>query len=564
MNIKSIIASSAMIIAGAAIASADMFTDVPSTHWAYQAVSSLSEQGIIDGFPDNTFKGNQNVTRYQLALITAKLLAKVEQGGIGNNDVNTVEKLTVEFADELALLGVKVTSLEDDMQVLKDDVKGLKNDMDTIKSSFNNGRVAKVKLSGEMLVRHTSVKEKDMSTEAHTGTKLRLRMDAQVAENVKAVARWNVISNSHDQAVAGMPGAAWNGSNHATADVDHAYLEVKDMFGFGGDFTFGRRFLTHGHGLVINNILDAVTYNKTSGDVELSFNLIFDDRLGDSTHNIWNINADTKYRGHDLYLGLYHASMSQSALAASVAGILPNFYDNLKDNSGFTDIELGARGDLGNNGYWSYDLGAVYQINSDFAGKDDSYAPTQYEDEKGWMLHGAINWDSKEQWAMKVAYTMVDDEAYMRNISFDERFNDGVENPLEDIMRGGNFDKNYAFADGMNNYIVSNIQDVKIQVEYRPSKTSKHYFRLAYDMVKAKDDAKPCNFFFAGDNNSDSADIINAEYRYRIAENTRIRLGYTNFKYANGNDVNQTVAIGTPDIHHRDYGMFWAEIYSHF
>lgn len=560
MNIKSIIASSAMIIAGAAIASADMFTDVPSTHWAYQAVSSLSEQGIIDGFPDNTFKGNQNVTRYQLALITAKLLAKVEQGGIGNNDVNTVEKLTVEFADELALLGVKVTSLEDDMQVLKDDVKGLKNDMDTIKSSFNNGRVAKVKLSGEMLVRHTSIDEKELGRDVRTGTKLRLRMDAQVAENVKAVARWNVISNSHDQAVAGMPGAAWNGSNHATADVDHAYLEVKDMFGFGGDFTFGRRFLTHGHGLVINNILDALTYNKTSGDVELSFNLIFDDRLGNSTHNVWNINADTKFRGHDLYLGLYYFSLTKDSLADSYAAIEdPHYFDNLNDNSGITDIEFGGKGDLGNNGYWSYDLGAVYQINKNFKQKDSD--PTQYEDKKGWMLHGAINWDSKEQWAMKVAYTMVDDEAYMRNISFDERFNDGVENPLEDIMRGGNFDKNYAFADGINNYIVSNIQDVKIQVEYKPSKTSKHYFRLAYDMVKAKDDAKPCNFFFAGDNNSDSADIINAEYRYRIAENTRIRLGYTNFKYANGNDVNQTGAIGT---HHRDYGMFWAEIYSHF
>ncbi len=558
MNIKSIIASSAMIIAGAAIASADMFTDVPASHWAYQAVNSLSSQGIIEGFPDNTFKGNQNVTRYQLALMTAKLLAKAEQGGLDSNNVNTLEKLTVEFADELALLGVKVTSLEDDMQVLKDDVAGLKTDMNTIKSSFSNGRIERVKLSGEMLVRHTSIDEKELGRDVRTGTKLRLRMDAQVAENVKAVARWNVVNNNHDTAAAGFPGAAWNGSNHATSDVDTAYLQINDMFGFGGDFTFGRRFLSHGHGLVINNFQDAITYNKTSGDVELSFNLIFDDNIGGQTHNLWNINADTKFRGHDLYLGLYYFSLTKDSLADSYAAIDPHYFDNLDDNSGVTDIEFGGKGDLGNNGYWSYDLGAVYQINKNFKQKDSD--PTQYDDEKGWMLHGAINWDSKEQWAMKVAYTMVEDEAYMRNISFDERYNDGIESPLEDIMRGGNFDKNYAFADGMNNYIVSNIQDVKIQVEYRPSKNSKHYFRLAYDMVQAKDDKKPSNFFNGGDNMSDKADVINAEYRYRIAENTRIRLGYTSFKYNNGDDVN----LATSADHHRDYGMFWAELYSRF
>ena len=562
MNIKSIIASSAMIIAGAAIASADMFTDVPSTHWAYQAVSSLSEQGIIDGFPDNTFKGNQNVTRYQLALITAKLLAKVEQGGIGNNDVNTVEKLTVEFADELALLGVKVTSLEDDMQVLKDDVAGLKTDMNTIKSSMTKGEFEKVKLSGEMLVRHTSIDEKELGRDVRTGTKLRLRMDAQVAENVKAVARWNVVNNNHDTAAAGFPGAAWNGSNHATSEVDTAYLQINDMFGFGGDFTFGRRFLSHGHGLVINNFHDAVTYNKTSGDVELSFNLIFDDSMGGSTYNKWNINADTKFRGHDLYLGLYYSSVAKAALVDSYAAIDPTYFDNLHDNSGITEIEFGAKGDLGNNGYWSYDLGAVYQINKNFAQKDED--PTQYKDEKGWMLHGAINWDSKEQWAMKVAYTMVEEETYMRDISFDERYNDGIESPLEDIMRGGNFDNNYAFGDMANSYIITNIQDVKVQLEYRPSKTSKHYFRLAYDMVKNKNNDYASNYFYGGDDASDKADVINAEYRYRIAENTRIRLGYTDFKFGSGKDVNQTVADGTPNIHRRDYGMFWAEIYSHF
>ena len=146
MKNTSIFASAAMILATAAIASANPFSDVPSSHWAYEAVNSMAEKGIIQGFPNGTFKGNQNVTRYQLAMITAKMIANVEQlgGSVSKTDLQTLEKLTVEFADELALLGVKVTALEDDMQVVKEDVAGLKKDVEALK----NGGVGSVRKNG--------------------------------------------------------------------------------------------------------------------------------------------------------------------------------------------------------------------------------------------------------------------------------------------------------------------------------------------------------------------------------------------------------------------------------
>ena len=91
-------------------------------------------------------------------MITAKMIANVEQmggnGSVSKTDLQTLEKLTVEFADELALLGVKVTALEDDMQVVKEDVAGLKKDVDGIKSYMKNGGMEKVRLSGDMLVRN--------------------------------------------------------------------------------------------------------------------------------------------------------------------------------------------------------------------------------------------------------------------------------------------------------------------------------------------------------------------------------------------------------------------------
>ncbi len=132
-------------------------------------MNKLAAKGILQGFPDGTFKGRKAVTRYALAMITAKMLANVEQmmeSGIGTNlvtksDLQTLEKLTVEFADELALLGVKVTALEDDMQVVKEDVSMLKRDVEGIKDYMAKGGMEKVKLSGDMLVRHTSLTHKN-------------------------------------------------------------------------------------------------------------------------------------------------------------------------------------------------------------------------------------------------------------------------------------------------------------------------------------------------------------------------------------------------------------------
>ena len=49
MNLKSIIASAAMIIAFTTVASAEPFSDVPTSHWAYEAVNSMAEKGIVQG-----------------------------------------------------------------------------------------------------------------------------------------------------------------------------------------------------------------------------------------------------------------------------------------------------------------------------------------------------------------------------------------------------------------------------------------------------------------------------------------------------------------------------------
>ena len=57
-------------------AAANPFSDVPAGHWAYQSVAKLAQQGIIEGYGDNTFRGDRNITRYEMAQMIAKAMAK--------------------------------------------------------------------------------------------------------------------------------------------------------------------------------------------------------------------------------------------------------------------------------------------------------------------------------------------------------------------------------------------------------------------------------------------------------------------------------------------------------
>ncbi|MGC8862704.1 MAG: S-layer homology domain-containing protein [Armatimonadota bacterium] len=45
----------------------EQFKDVPDDHWAASAVQKLKDLGVVEGYPDGTFRGNQPVTRYELA-----------------------------------------------------------------------------------------------------------------------------------------------------------------------------------------------------------------------------------------------------------------------------------------------------------------------------------------------------------------------------------------------------------------------------------------------------------------------------------------------------------------
>ena len=88
---------------------ANPFSDVPAGHWAYDSVAKLAAAGVVEGYADGAFGGDKLMTRYEMAQIVAKAMAKGA----------SVDKLAAEFADELDTLGVRVAKLENKADAVK-------------------------------------------------------------------------------------------------------------------------------------------------------------------------------------------------------------------------------------------------------------------------------------------------------------------------------------------------------------------------------------------------------------------------------------------------------------
>ena len=100
-----------------AFAAANPFADVPRDHWAYDAVAELADEGIIEGYGDGTYRGENEITRYEMAQMVAKAMAKEDQANAQQKAM--IDRLAAEFSAELSNLGVRVANLEDRIDNVK-------------------------------------------------------------------------------------------------------------------------------------------------------------------------------------------------------------------------------------------------------------------------------------------------------------------------------------------------------------------------------------------------------------------------------------------------------------
>ncbi|MFN8672190.1 MAG: putative porin [Candidatus Sericytochromatia bacterium] len=152
------------------------FTDITPNHWAYKAIKKLAEEyGIMGGFPDNTFRGNRNLTRYEAAAMLKKLMDKVEDI-VAKSSKPTyatkadLDKLRKEFTNELEDLQSETKKLAKDQQDLQKDLDEAKDEIDMVRDSL-----PKVKWKGEVALRQ-EMKTGDFSKYDVNSPQYRLRL----------------------------------------------------------------------------------------------------------------------------------------------------------------------------------------------------------------------------------------------------------------------------------------------------------------------------------------------------------------------------------------------------
>ena len=205
---------------------ANPFSDVTPDSWAYQAVSQLANAGIVNGYPDGTFKGQNNITRYEMAQMVAKAMANQDRANAEQQAM--INRLADEFSNELNNLGVRVARLED--------------------------RVGNVKVTGDARLRYRDAEHADSKFDARA----RLQFNAKVNDRTDAVVR--VASKNFEL------GDASNGSNVGVS-VDRAYVNHK--FGERVSVKAGRFNQVLGGGLAFDGTFDGAQFNAGNDKVNL-------------------------------------------------------------------------------------------------------------------------------------------------------------------------------------------------------------------------------------------------------------------------------------------------------
>ena len=194
---------------------ANPFSDVTPQDWAYQAVAQLASQGIVNGYPDGTFKGQQNITRYEMAQMVAKALVRQDRVDAEQNAI--INRLANEFSAELNNLGVRVSTLEN--------------------------KVGNFSFTGDARLRYQNSKNEDTNTyKSKFDYRARVQFDATVNNNTKAVVR---LAGEKEE---------FGGKGNPETSLDHVY--VQHNFGKYATATAGRQDLMIGNGLVYDDYFE--------------------------------------------------------------------------------------------------------------------------------------------------------------------------------------------------------------------------------------------------------------------------------------------------------------------
>ena len=221
---------SCMVLGSVSVYAANPFSDVDASSWAYQSVEQLANAGIINGYPDGTFKGSNPITRYEMAQMVAKAMANQDKANAEQQAM--INRLADEFSSELNTLGVRVAKLEN--------------------------QVGNVKVTGNYRLRYrgSELKNDTYAYGKHSSFDYR----ARVIFNAKV--------NDKTDAVVRIQGSSELGNSNATqGKINLAYVDHH----FGKDTTLrvGRQLYTPALGLMYDDLVDGARLMYKHGKLDV-------------------------------------------------------------------------------------------------------------------------------------------------------------------------------------------------------------------------------------------------------------------------------------------------------
>ena len=213
---------------------ANPFSDVTPNDWAYQSVAQLAAAGVINGYPDGTFKGQNNITRYEMAQMVAKAMANESRANAEQQAM--INRLANEFADELNNLGVRVSNLEN--------------------------KVGNVKVTGDARLRYQGSDKKGEISSDNTNKKSLFDMRGRV--------QFNANVNDNTSAVIRVTSGDMEFGDSTTSDVEFDRVYVAHKFGKDTTAVAGRFGAFVGNGLVYDDTFDGAAVNYDNGNFSAS------------------------------------------------------------------------------------------------------------------------------------------------------------------------------------------------------------------------------------------------------------------------------------------------------
>ena len=379
---------------------ANPFSDVTPDSWAYQAVSQLAAAGIVNGYPDGTFKGQNDITRYEMAQMVAKAMANQDRANAEQQAM--INRLADEFSNELNNLGVRVARLED--------------------------RVGNVKVTGDARLRYRDAEHAKSKFDARA----RVQFNAKVNDRTDAVVR--LTSGNFEL------GNSKTGGN-ADAQIDRAYVNHK--FGERVSLKAGRFGQVVGGGLAFDGTFDGAQLNagndKINAQVAYGY-MVSGEAAGLSKEdNVTNtlINLNGKVGKHTTVGGFYDR-VNQSDDVKNIYGFNAdaNFdkvwvggewlkASNLDKSQAWTAGVGYGNYNIAKKGSWDV-KGQYFNAKANAPIVDTTYNHLYTTDAKGWMA--------------SVNYALQNNVGLSANYGFDWKTQSGAD--LSDFYRA---DLNYKF-----------------------------------------------------------------------------------------------------------------------